>query len=54
METTEKKVKKGRFAFLKMKKESVKLTWVTAYDYPIAHLAEVAGIVGSVSDPYIQ
>jgi len=27
-----------------MKKEGVKLTWVTAYDYPISHFAEEAGI----------
>ncbi len=44
MEQKEKIVKKGRFEFLKMKKEGAKLTWVTAYDYPIAHFAEEAGI----------
>lgn len=44
MEKAEKKIKKGRFEFLKMKKDGVKLTWVTAYDYPIAHFAETAGI----------
>ncbi len=44
MEKIAKKMKKGRFDFLTMKKEGVKLTWVTAYDYPIAHFAELAGI----------
>jgi 3-methyl-2-oxobutanoate hydroxymethyltransferase len=36
--------KKNRLDFLKMKKEGKKLTWITAYDYPIAHFAEKAGI----------
>jgi len=36
--------KKGRFDFVKMKQAGEKLTWVTAYDYPIAHFAEQAGI----------
>ncbi len=36
--------KKNRFDFLKMKEEGAKLTWVTAYDFPIAHFAEKAGI----------
>jgi len=44
MEQRDTPAKKGRFEFLKMKKEGVKLTWVTAYDYPIAHFAEEAGI----------
>lgn len=45
MDQKEKAVqKKGRFDFIKMKKEGVKLTWVTAYDYPISHFAEEAGI----------
>ncbi len=44
MEKTGKRTKKGRFDFLTMKKEGVKLTWVTAYDYPISHFAETAGI----------
>jgi 3-methyl-2-oxobutanoate hydroxymethyltransferase len=36
--------KKGRLDFVKMKQAGEKLTWVTAYDYPIAHFAEQAGI----------
>lgn len=32
--------KKGRLEFLKMKRAGQKLTWITAYDYPIAHFAE--------------
>lgn len=44
MEPKDKPVKKARFDFLKMKKDGTKLTWVTAYDYPIAHFAEEAGI----------
>jgi len=36
--------KKTRLDFLKMKREGKKLTWITAYDYPIAHFAERAGI----------
>ncbi len=44
MEPKDKRTKKGRFDFLKMKKDGAKLTWVTAYDYPIAHFAEEAGI----------
>jgi len=36
--------KKQRFDFLKMKQAGEKLTWVTAYDYPIAHFAEKAGM----------
>ena len=39
-----KMAKKGRFDFVKMKQAGEKLTWVTAYDYPIAHFAEQAGI----------
>jgi len=44
MDSSQEPVKKGRLEFLKMKKEGIKLTWVTAYDYPIAHFAEDAGI----------
>jgi 3-methyl-2-oxobutanoate hydroxymethyltransferase len=36
--------KKTRLDFLQMKKEGKKLTWVTAYDFPIASFAEKAGI----------
>ena len=36
--------KKGRLDFLKMKRERQKLTWITAYDYPIAHFAESVGM----------
>ncbi|MFW6180837.1 MAG: 3-methyl-2-oxobutanoate hydroxymethyltransferase [Spirochaetota bacterium] len=36
--------KKSRLDFLAMKREGTKLTWVTAYDYPIARFAEQAGI----------
>ncbi|MBA7589062.1 3-methyl-2-oxobutanoate hydroxymethyltransferase [subsurface metagenome] len=36
--------KKGRFEFLKMKQAGEKLTWITAYDYPIAHFAEKVGM----------
>ncbi len=36
--------KKGRIDFLKMKESEEKVTWVTAYDYPTAHFAEIAGI----------
>jgi 3-methyl-2-oxobutanoate hydroxymethyltransferase len=36
--------KKTRFDFLEMKKEGKKVTWVTAYDFPIASFAEKAGI----------
>lgn len=36
--------KKGRLDFVKMKQAGEKLTWVTAYDYPIAHFAEQAGM----------
>ena len=36
--------KKGRLDFMTMKKTGEKLTWVTAYDFPIAHFAEQAGI----------
>jgi 3-methyl-2-oxobutanoate hydroxymethyltransferase len=32
--------KKGRLDFVKMKQAGEKLTWVTAYDYPIAHFAD--------------
>jgi 3-methyl-2-oxobutanoate hydroxymethyltransferase len=44
METTDRKVKKGRHDFLRMKKDGTKLTWITAYDYPIAHFAEAVGM----------
>ncbi|HTO21575.1 MAG TPA: 3-methyl-2-oxobutanoate hydroxymethyltransferase [Spirochaetia bacterium] len=44
MESSQGSAKKGRFDFLKMKKDGVKLTWVTAYDYPVAHFAEQAGM----------
>jgi 3-methyl-2-oxobutanoate hydroxymethyltransferase len=36
--------KKTRLDFLKMKKAGTKLTWITAYDYPIAFFAERAGM----------
>ena len=36
--------KTGRLDFVKMKQAGEKLTWVTAYDYPIAHFAEQAGM----------
>lgn len=36
--------KKGILDFQKMKREGKKLTWVTAYDYPIAYFAQQAGI----------
>ena len=36
--------KKGRLDFVKMKQAGEKLTWVTAYDYPIAHFAEQSGM----------
>ncbi len=36
--------RKGRLDFLKMKQAGEKLTWVTAYDYPIARFAEQAGM----------
>ena len=36
--------KKGRLDFLKMKRAGRKLTWITAYDYPIAHFAENVGM----------
>jgi 3-methyl-2-oxobutanoate hydroxymethyltransferase len=36
--------KKGIIDFLKMKKDGEKVTWITAYDYPIAHFAENAGM----------
>jgi 3-methyl-2-oxobutanoate hydroxymethyltransferase len=36
--------KKSKLDFLDMKAKGTKLTWITAYDYPIAHFAEQAGI----------
>jgi 3-methyl-2-oxobutanoate hydroxymethyltransferase len=36
--------KKTRLDYLQMKKEGRKLTWITAYDFPIAQFAEKAGI----------
>jgi 3-methyl-2-oxobutanoate hydroxymethyltransferase len=36
--------KKGRLDFAKMKSRGEKLTWITAYDYPIAHFAEQVGM----------
>ena len=36
--------KKGRLDLMKMKQAGEKITWVTAYDYPIAHFAEQAGM----------
>ena len=36
--------KKGTLDFLKMKRSGEKLTWITAYDYPIAHFAETVGM----------
>jgi 3-methyl-2-oxobutanoate hydroxymethyltransferase len=36
--------KKGRLDFLKMKQAAEKLTWITAYDFPIAHFAEQVGM----------
>ncbi|MBN2551426.1 MAG: 3-methyl-2-oxobutanoate hydroxymethyltransferase, partial [Spirochaetales bacterium] len=36
--------KKGRLDFLKMKRTGEKLTWITAYDYPIARFAEQVGM----------
>jgi 3-methyl-2-oxobutanoate hydroxymethyltransferase len=36
--------KKTRLDYLQMKKEGKKLTWITAYDFPIAQFAEKAGI----------
>jgi 3-methyl-2-oxobutanoate hydroxymethyltransferase len=36
--------KKGRLDFHNMKLKREKLTWVTAYDFPIARFAETAGI----------
>jgi 3-methyl-2-oxobutanoate hydroxymethyltransferase len=36
--------KKGRLEFMNMKKNHEQVTWVTAYDFPMASFAEVAGI----------
>ncbi len=36
--------KKSRLDFVNMKKSGEKLTWVTAYDFPMASFAEAAGI----------
>jgi len=36
--------KKTRLDFMSMKKQKEKLTWITAYDFPIAQFAEKAGI----------
>lgn len=36
--------KKSILDFIKMKKEGVQATWITAYDFPVASFAEQAGI----------
>ena len=36
--------KKSLLDFYQMKKERTKITWITAYDYPIASFAETSGI----------
>jgi 3-methyl-2-oxobutanoate hydroxymethyltransferase len=36
--------KKSLLDFYQMKKEGTKITWITAYDYPIASFAETSGI----------
>ncbi|UCF98123.1 MAG: 3-methyl-2-oxobutanoate hydroxymethyltransferase [Spirochaetaceae bacterium] len=36
--------KKGRLDLVKMKQAGEKATWITAYDYPIAHFAEKVGM----------
>ncbi len=36
--------KKGRLDFVNMKKNGEQVTWVTAYDFPMASFAEAAGI----------
>jgi len=36
--------KKSLLDFYQMKKEGIKITWITAYDYPIANFAETSGI----------
>lgn len=36
--------KKGRLDFVKMKENGEQVTWVTAYDFPMASFAEAAGI----------
>ena len=36
--------KKGILDFIRMKKEKEQVTWITAYDYPVASFAEQAGI----------
>jgi len=36
--------KKSLLDFYQMKKEGIKITWITAYDYPIASFAETSGI----------
>ena len=36
--------KKGRLEFLEMKKNGEKVAWITAYDFPTAMFAEVAGM----------
>ena len=37
-------VKKSIIDFQKMKKDGIKLTWLTSYDYPTAMFAEKSGI----------
>ena len=36
--------KKGRLEFVKMKEQGEQVTWVTAYDFPMASFVEAAGI----------
>jgi len=36
--------KKGRLDFVNMKKDGEQVTWVTAYDFPMASFAEAAGM----------
>jgi len=36
--------KKGRLDFLNMKHKAERLTWITAYDFPIARFAETVGM----------
>jgi 3-methyl-2-oxobutanoate hydroxymethyltransferase len=44
MKQEETMAKKGRLDFMKMKQAGEKVTWITAYDYPIAHFAEKVGM----------
>jgi 3-methyl-2-oxobutanoate hydroxymethyltransferase len=44
MKQEETMAKKGRLDFMKMKQAGEKVTWITAYDYPIAHFAENVGM----------